>query len=87
MSTDSPKLGMSEKPTIKQLMAAAKVTQQQLADRLGVSQSRVARMLNPKADLRLSTIKRVSRAMGVDWLTLAATYEDPDEGGGEETNN
>jgi transcriptional regulator with XRE-family HTH domain len=78
---------MSEKPTIKQLMAAAKVTQQQLADRLGVSQSRVARMLNPKADLRLSTIKRVSKAMGITWEALAATYNDPeDEEGGTDEN-
>jgi transcriptional regulator with XRE-family HTH domain len=70
---------MSEKPTIKQLMAAAKVTQQQVADRMGVSQSRVARMLKPKADLRLSTLKRLSKAMGVSWVTLAETYEDPDD--------
>jgi transcriptional regulator with XRE-family HTH domain len=78
---------MSEKPTIKQLMAAAKVTQQELADRLGVSQSRVARMLNPKADLRLSTLKRVSKAMGISWETLAASYEDPEDLGGDSTNN
>lgn len=80
-------LGMSEKPTIKQLMATAKFTQQQLADRLGISQSRVARMLNPKADLRLSTIKRVSKAMGISWETLAATYVDPDDDRGDSIEN
>ncbi len=70
---------MSEKPTIKQLMAAAKVTQQQLADRMGVSQPSVARMLNPRTDLRLSTLKRLSKAMGVDLLTLAESYHDKDD--------
>lgn len=70
---------MSEKPTIKQLMAAAKVNQQELADRLGVKQPYVSKLLNPKADLRLSTIKRVSKAMGVSWQDLAATYDDPED--------
>lgn len=78
---------MSEKPTIKQLMAAAKVTQQELANRLGVKQSTVSVMLNPKTDLRLSTLKRLSRAMGVDLLTLAAAYDDPeDDRGGNDEN-
>jgi transcriptional regulator with XRE-family HTH domain len=72
-------LGMSEKPTIKQIMAAVDISQEQIALRLGVSQSRVSRMLKPKADLRLSTIKRVAKAMGVSWQDLAATYHDPDE--------
>jgi transcriptional regulator with XRE-family HTH domain len=77
---------MSEKPTIRQLMAAAKLTQQQLADQLGVSQPSISQMLNPKTDLRLSTLKRLSRAMGVSLETLAATYNDPedDEGGNDE---
>jgi transcriptional regulator with XRE-family HTH domain len=70
---------MSEKPTIKQLMAAAKVTQQQIADRMRVKQSTVSVMLNPKTDLRLSTLKRLSKAMGVSWVTLAETYEDPED--------
>jgi transcriptional regulator with XRE-family HTH domain len=78
---------MSEKPSIKELMAAAKVTQQELADRLGVKQSTVSGMLNPKTDLRLSTLKRLSRAMGVSLETLAATYDDPEDIGGDSTNN
>jgi transcriptional regulator with XRE-family HTH domain len=73
---------MSEKPTIKQMMAAVDISQEQIALRLGISQSRVSRMLNPKADLRLSTIKRVSKAMGISWQDLAATYYDPDEESG-----
>jgi transcriptional regulator with XRE-family HTH domain len=82
---------MSEKSTIKQLMASAKVTQQQVADRMKVSQSRVARMLKPDADLRLSTLKRLAKAMGVNWVTLAESYDDreddPDLQNGGEANN
>lgn len=69
---------MSEKPTIKQLMAAAKVTEEEVAERLKITQATVSRNLNPKANPRLNTIKRMSKAMGVRWQDLAETYEDPE---------
>jgi transcriptional regulator with XRE-family HTH domain len=67
---------MDEKPTIRQLMATAKVTQQQLADRLGVKQSTIAGMLNPKSDPRLSTLRKISRELSIPLETLASTYND-----------
>ncbi len=76
---------MEETPTIKQLMAAAKINQTQLAQKLGVKQPYISKLLNPKADPRLSTIKWIAKGMGVSWQDLAATYEDPeDDRGGEE---
>jgi transcriptional regulator with XRE-family HTH domain len=82
---------MEQKLNIKQLMATAKVTQQQLADRLGVKQSTIAGMLNPKGDPRLSTLRKISRELGISLETLAATYHDrmgdPDRDVGGEDNN
>jgi transcriptional regulator with XRE-family HTH domain len=78
---------MARKLTIKELMAAARVTQQQLADRLGVKQSTIAGMLNPNGNPSLRTLRRLSRELGTDVGTLAATYNDPDDcDGGEEQN-
>jgi transcriptional regulator with XRE-family HTH domain len=82
MSTTCPiNLGMDEKLTIKQLMATANLTQQQLADLMGVKQSTVAGMLNPKGNPSLRTLRKLSRLLGTDIATLAATYHDPDTTG------
>jgi transcriptional regulator with XRE-family HTH domain len=83
---------MANIQTIRQLMKAANITQQQLADRLGVKQSTVSEMLNPKSNPRLSTLRKLARELSVSIEMIAATYEDrdtsgiPDDLGGEENN-
>jgi transcriptional regulator with XRE-family HTH domain len=69
-------LGMTEKQTIKELMKTANVTQQELADMLGVKQSTVADMLNPKSNPKLSTLRRIAKALKVDVATLIDGYHD-----------
>jgi transcriptional regulator with XRE-family HTH domain len=79
---------MTRQKTIQELMKAANITQKQLADSFGVSQARVSQMLNPKGDPKLSTLRKLSRELGISLETLAATYHDRDEeSGGEDTNN
>jgi transcriptional regulator with XRE-family HTH domain len=70
---------MGQKPTAKQLMKAAKITQKTLATTLGISQAAVSQILNPESDPKLSTLRKLSRALGTDVGTLAATYIDPDD--------
>jgi transcriptional regulator with XRE-family HTH domain len=59
----------------KQLMKMAGITRQELAERLGLKQPAVSRLLDPKRDPKLSTLVRISDAMGVDILALIETYE------------
>jgi transcriptional regulator with XRE-family HTH domain len=88
MSTMPIDFGMDDKPDIKILMLTAKVTQQELAKRLGIGQPALSQMLNPKANPTLKTLRRLSRELGVPLETLAATYDDPDDDrGGDDTNN
>jgi transcriptional regulator with XRE-family HTH domain len=78
---------MARQKTIQELMKAANVTQKQLADSFGVSQARVSQMLNPKADPKLSTLRKLSRELGISLEMLAATYhdrEEDDRGGNDE---
>lgn len=81
---------MGKNQTLGQLMKAANITQQELADRLGVTQSSVSTMLNPKSNPRLSTLRKLSRELSVSIETIAATYEDrepntpDDDRGGDE---
>jgi transcriptional regulator with XRE-family HTH domain len=74
VNQSSKNIGMSERQSAKDLMKTANITQEELARRLGVSQSRVSQMLDPKADPKLSSLYRVADAIGVDILTLAQTY-------------
>jgi transcriptional regulator with XRE-family HTH domain len=57
-------------------MKSANITQQQLAERLGVSQPTVSTMLNPKSDPRLSTLRKLARALGITLDVVANAYED-----------
>jgi transcriptional regulator with XRE-family HTH domain len=70
---------MARQKTIQELMKAANITQKQLGERLGVDQSTVSKLLNPKGDPRLSTLRKISRELGISLETLAATYYDRDE--------
>jgi transcriptional regulator with XRE-family HTH domain len=70
---------MAKKITIKQLMKAAKSTQKELAITLGVTQATVSQILNPESDPKLSTLRRLSRALNQPIEVIAATYRDRDE--------
>jgi transcriptional regulator with XRE-family HTH domain len=70
---------MARQKTIQELMKAANITQKELGERLGVKQSTVSQMLNPKGDPRLSTLRKISRELGISLETLAATYHDRHE--------
>jgi transcriptional regulator with XRE-family HTH domain len=67
---------MAKNQTLGQLMKTANITQQQLADRLGLKQSTVSEMLNPRSNPRLSTLRKLSRELSVSIEAIAATYED-----------
>jgi transcriptional regulator with XRE-family HTH domain len=78
---------MARQKTIQELMKAANITQKELGERLGVKQSTVSQMLNPKGDPRLSTLRKISRELGISLETLAATYHDRnEEAGGSDEN-
>ena len=70
---------MTRKPTVKQFMKVANITQKQLAERLGVGQSTISQFLNPTSNPRLSTLRKLSKELGVSLETLAATYNDADD--------
>jgi transcriptional regulator with XRE-family HTH domain len=74
---------MTEKVTIQQLMKAANVTQAQLGEMLNVSQSRISQILNPKSDPKLSTLRDLSKALGVSIDVLVAHYQVWTNGGEE----
>ena len=57
-------------------MKSANITQQQLAERLDIGQSAVSRMLNPKSDPRLSTLRKLAKALGMSIDAVASAYED-----------
>ena len=66
-------------------MKTAKLTQTELASRLGIKQSTVSQLLNPSSNPRLNTLRRLSKELGVSLEELAATYDNPDNcEGGEE---
>jgi transcriptional regulator with XRE-family HTH domain len=78
---------MARQKTIQELMKAANVTQKELANSLGISQAAVSQILNPKGDPRLSTLRKISRELGISLETLAATYHDRnEEAGGTDEN-
>jgi transcriptional regulator with XRE-family HTH domain len=56
---------------LKQARAAAGLTQQQLAQRLGTTQSAVARLESARSNPRISTLERALRACGME-MSLTA---------------
>lgn len=79
---------MGRKQTIQQMMKAANITQSELAERLGVKQPSLSRMLNPKSDPKLSSLLKLSRELGTTIEVIAAHYDIwNNDRGGEETNN
>lgn len=56
---------------LKQARAAAGLTQQELAERLGTTQSAVARLESARSNPRIATLERALRACGMQ-MTLSA---------------
>jgi DNA-binding XRE family transcriptional regulator len=65
---------VAQEMTMRELRKALKVTQVQLAKKLGVNQEQVSRS-EKRADIHLSTLKRSVEAMG-GTLTLIAQFPD-----------
>lgn len=65
---------IAEEMTIQELRKARKMTQVQLAKKLGVGQMQISRLENRK-DLYLSTLRRVVKGMGGE-LSLVARFPD-----------
>ncbi len=49
---------------LKQAREAAGLTQEQLADRIGAKKTAISRLENHADDIRLSTLRKVSNALG-----------------------
>ena len=65
---------IAEEMTMRELRKARKMTQVQLAKRLGVKQEQISRS-EKRVDIHLSTLKRSVEAMGGK-LTLVAEFPD-----------
>lgn len=65
---------VAQERTMRELRKARKITQVQLAKKLGVNQEQVSRS-EKRADIHLSTLKRSVEAMG-GTLTLIAQFPD-----------
>jgi DNA-binding XRE family transcriptional regulator len=65
------------KPTLKSLRLKAGFTQQQLAEKIGTHQARIARLeARPPAEKPgYGVMARLVSALGVDWNTLAAALD------------
>ena len=63
---------------IKETLKKRGLTQNELADRLGINRVSLSRLLSDKNDMRISTIKKIADAIGCDvaeFFTPAATPE------------
>ena len=62
---------------VKAKMSELKVTQEVLADRLGMSQGGVGHWLNKRRQPSIEDMNRVLRALGMDFLEVAMFIRDP----------
>ena len=51
---------------IKDILKQRGLTQNELADRLGINRVSLSRLLSDKNDMRMSTIKKIADAIGCD---------------------
>jgi DNA-binding XRE family transcriptional regulator len=63
---------------VRKIMADKSITQEQLADRIGIGQSAICNMLNRKCRPQKRTIEKVARALDVEisdlWKDISADY-------------
>ena len=63
---------------IKEALKKRGLTQNELADRLGINRVSLSRLLSDKNDMRISTLKKIADAIGCDvaeFFTPAETAE------------
>jgi transcriptional regulator with XRE-family HTH domain len=78
---------MGDKPTLRQLMKAANVTQKQLAKMLGKSQPTMSEILNPKGNPTLRTLREIADVLQVEIELVAANYDIWNVDQGDSTEN
>jgi transcriptional regulator with XRE-family HTH domain len=66
---------MGQRPTLKEIMKAANITQKELASRLGKSQPTMSEILNPKSNPTLRTLREIADVLRVEIAVVAAHYE------------
>ena len=64
---------------LKEIRGRAGLTQRQLAERAGKSQSEIARIERGRQDPSLTTLQRLARAAGFDLRIQLAPHDDHDE--------
>ena len=60
---------------IKDILKQRGLTQNELADRLGINRVSLSRLLSDKNDMRISTIKKIADAIGCDVTEFFAPEE------------
>ena len=63
---------------IKETLKQRGLTQNALAERLGINRVSLSRLLSDKNDMRISTIKKIADAIGCDVSEFFATEETKD---------
>ena len=63
---------------IKDILKQRGLTQNELADRLGINRVSLSRILSNKNDMRLSTIKKIAEAIGCDVAEFFTPVEKAD---------
>ena len=58
---------------IKETLKQRGLTQNELAERLGINRVSLSRLLSDKNDMRISTIKKIADAIGCDVSEFFAT--------------
>ena len=66
--------------TIKQVRSKYNLTQKQVGDLIGVSESAVCRMENGEYGLKVEHAKKIAAALGFDWTRFFEKDEDGEEG-------
>ena len=60
---------------IKETLKQRGLTQNELAERLGINRVSLSRLLSDKNDMRISTIKKIAEAIGCDLAEFFAPAE------------
>ena len=63
---------------IKETLKQRGLTQNELAERLGINRVSLSRLLSDKNDMRISTIKKIAEAIGCDVAEFFAPAETAD---------
>ena len=63
---------------IKDILKQRGLTQNELADRMGINRVSLSRILSNKNDMRISTIKKIADAIGCDVAEFFAPAEPSD---------